>query len=99
MYGEQNRFHSTTNSVNQRLNSSGHQLNHRLANTQIHRYTDVCVHGDNRQTDRQKEEYLYSAILANTLKALRHGSEITPCLSLLRQHSPDGATPTEVADI
>ena len=46
-----------------------------------------------------KKEYLYSAILANTLKALRHGSHITPCLPFLCKHSPEGATLTEVADI
>ena len=46
-----------------------------------------------------KEEYLYSAIYnTHSLKVLRHGShqfylQITPCLPVLRQHSPDGATP------
>jgi len=25
--------------------------------------------------------------------------QITPCLPFLRKHSPDGATPTEVADM
>jgi len=51
-----------------------------------------------------KEEYLYSAFLhQGTHKALRHGLQFyvqtTPCLPFLREHSLDGTTTTEVADI